>query len=370
MGMVAERRAVIAGGGIGGLASGVALGRAGFDVQVLERAPSLEPLGAGLSLWPNAVHALRALDLGEVADAPGVPRGGGALRRADGSVLASYDPAEIERRYGAPLVGVHRGDLQQALVGALGPEKVRCDAGVSGLAPEGVRLCDGSVLEADLVVGADGLHSVIREHVAGAADPRESGIVAYRGVVEQRGDVPAGERWGAGSVAGLLPLSGDRVYWYVAFMGDATADQGELRERAGEYASPVPEIVAATDPEAVLCHVPFDRPPPERMAAGNAALVGDAAHPMLPFLGQGACSALEDAVALGSAVAAEANLDLALAAYEAERLPRAATLVKGSRAASRAALAQSAAVRAVRNAAVRALPASMRMRQLDRVIEG
>ena len=367
---VADRRAVISGGGIGGLASGIALDRAGFDVQVLERAPSLEPLGAGLSLWPNAVHALRALGLGEVADAPGVPRGGGALRRADGSVLASYDPVEIEQRYGAPLVGVHRADLQQALVGALGPEKVRCDAGVSGLAPEGVRLCDGSVLEADLVVGADGLHSVIREHIAGAEDPHDSGIVAYRGVVEQRSDVPAGERWGAGSVAGLLPLSRDRVYWYLAFMGDASGDTDELHERAGEYGSPVPEIVAATDPDAVLCHVPFDRPPPDRMVAGNAALVGDAAHPMLPFLGQGACSALEDAVALGSAVAAEASLDRALAAYEAKRLPRAAKLVKGSRAASRAALAQSAALRAARNAAVRALPDSMRMRQLDRVIEG
>lgn len=368
--MAADMRAVIAGGGIGGLASGVALGRAGFDVQVVERAPSLEPLGAGLSLWPNAVHALRALGLGEVADAPGIPRGGGALRRADGSVLATFDPAEIEQRYGAPLVGVHRGDLQRALVDALGPEKVRCDAGASGLAPAGVRLADGNVLEADLVVGADGLHSVIREQIAGVADPRDSGIVAYRGVVEQRAEIPAGERWGAGSVAGLLPLSRDRVYWYLAFMGDASGDGGELHQRAGEFGSPVPEIVAATEPDAVLCHVPFDRPPPDRMVAGNAALVGDAAHPMLPFLGQGACSALEDAVALGSAVAAEASLDRALAAYEAERLPRAAKLVKGSRTASRAALAQSAALRAARNAVVRALPDSMRMRQLDRVIEG
>ena len=124
--------AAVVGGGIGGLAAGIALSRAGMDVTVYERADEIRPLGAGLSIWPNGVRALRALGLDDVVDASGVSHGGGALRRADGSSLAEFDPAMIAERYGEPLVGLHRGALHLALLKELGRDRLELGTEVRG----------------------------------------------------------------------------------------------------------------------------------------------------------------------------------------------------------------------------------------------
>lgn len=358
--------AVVVGAGIGGLAAGIALDRAGMDVTVYERAEEIRPLGAGLSIWPNGVRALRALGLDGVVDAPGVSPGGGALRRSDGSTLAEFDPEVLSNRYGEPLVGLHRGALHLALTEALGRVRVELGQQVESLTDDGLRLGDDTEIQADLVVGADGLHSSMRAGILGDGTPDDSGIVAYRGVSSWERPVPAGEWWGEDGVAGLLPLPQGKVYWYVAHRGDP--DPGSIDRWTDEFGEPLPGIVAATPVNEVLCHRLYDRAPAGCWSRGNATLLGDAAHPMLPFLGQGACSALEDAVALGQAVATATDVRQAIAAYETERVPRAARLVKGSRQAARACLVPSAAGRQVRNALVSRVPASLRLRQLDQVV--
>lgn len=361
------RSAIVVGAGIGGLAAGIALRGAGWEVSVLERASEIRPLGAGLSIWPNGVAALRSLGAGAVADSPEVPRSDGALRRSDGTELAGFDPADFERRFGAPLVGVHRGDLMDALLEALG-EPPRTGAEVIEVGAGSVRLGDGEELRADLIVGADGIRSTVREWAIGAAEPVDSGIVAWRGVAALSGEVPAGEWWGSGCVAGLLPLSAGRIYWYVAYRG-AEGDREELRHRAGGFAAPVPDAVVATG-DAVLCHRLFDRPPADRWSRGPVTLLGDAAHPMLPFLGQGACSALEDAVALAASLDGRTDVEAALTDYEGARRPRTANLVKGSRSAARVALLEPGPLRAVRNFAVAHVPMALRMRQVAAIVGG
>lgn len=364
MGAKVERTAVVVGAGIGGMAAGIALSRAGWDVTVHERSRSLEPLGAGLSIWPNGVRALRALGLGDAIG--GARLQGGALRRADGSPLAEFDPVVIDQRYGAPLIGLHRGDLQAALAERLGEERIRLGSEVTSVDERDVRFADGSTHAPGLIVGADGINSVVRRHVVGDGDPRDSGAVAFRGVSDVGTDVPAGEWWGDGSIAGLLPLADGRTYWYLAFHGDD--ERGQLERRVRGYGPAVNAAVAATDPGAVLVHRLYDRAPVRRWSKERATLLGDAAHPMLPFLGQGACSALEDAVALGEAAAANDDVSAVLAAYEAARVKRAELLVKRSRSAGRVALAGSAAARRLRDAVLARTPASVRLRQLDSVI--
>lgn len=358
------RHAAVIGAGIGGLAAGIALRRAGWSVTVFERAEEIRPLGAGLSVWPNGVLALRALGLGAVADE--APPTGGALRRADGTELADFDPQVIVERYGAPLVGIHRGDLHEALVAGLGSDCIQLDSSVAELAEGELRLTDGSTHGAELIVGADGINSTVRATLVGDGEPRDSGIVAFRGLAEFAGEVPAGEWWGSGSVAGLLRLMGGRVYWYVAFRGEP--DPAELDRRLGDYAAPVAEIVAATPAGAVLVHRLFDRRPTHGWSSGTTTLLGDAAHPMLPFLGQGACSALEDAVALGEAVTEHAETSNAIAAYEVARYERTAALVRGSERAAKVALTRPGFRARLRNALVAGVPASLRLRQLDAVV--
>lgn len=358
--------AAVVGGGIGGLAAGIALSGAGMDVTVYERAREIRPLGAGLSIWPNGVRALRTLGLGAVVDAAGVSRGGGALRLANGSPLAEFDPAVIATRFGEPLVGLDRGALHLALIDRLGRDRLRLETTAESVTEDGLRLADGTEAQADLIVGADGLHSVLREEILGDGAPDDSGIVAYRGVSSWERPVPAGEWWGDESVAGLLPLPEGRVYWYLAHRGNPEPESiGLLLD---EYDEPLPQVVAATSAEAVLCHRLYDRDPADRWSRGTATLLGDAAHPMLPFLGQGACAALEDAVALGEAVAEADGVHQAIEAYETNRVARTAALVKGSRRAAKAALVRSAAGRRLRNVLVSRVPATVRLRQLDQVI--
>jgi 2-polyprenyl-6-methoxyphenol hydroxylase-like FAD-dependent oxidoreductase len=359
-----SRTAAVVGAGIGGLAAGIALSRGGWEVTVYEAAEELRPLGAGLSIWPNGVRALRALGIGAVAD--GAAPGGGALRRADGTPLASFDPATIERRYGAPLVGLHRADLHAALLGGLGGDRVRTGTRLEALEGGRLRFAGGTELEPGLIVGADGLGSTVRSAILGDGEPRDSGIVAFRGVADPGREVPAGEWWGAGVVAGLLPLADGRVYWYVALRspGGAPLPETPVAELGG-LDPVVAAVVAGTAAAEVLRHRLYDRPPARGWSRGNTTLLGDAAHPMLPFLGQGACSALEDAVALGEALAAGAEVPAALAGYEDARAKRTALLVKGSRRAANAALARSGLARAARNLLVSRLPEAARLRQLD-----
>ena len=363
-------RAVVAGGGIGGLAVAIALREAGLDVTVLERSQELQPIGAGLSIWPNGVRALRTLGLGELADPAHALAAEGALRRSDGSELAAFDASAIEARFGAPLVGLHRADLLRALLARAeqAGAEVRWGGEVEEAEPGRVRFTGGEVIEADLVVGADGINSVVRGAVLGDGAPRDSGIVAWRGIANgAAASAPPGEWWGPGTAAGVLPLTGDRSYWYVAYRG-AVGEVAELERRLEPFGPPIAAIVAATPEPDRLCHALFDRDPAHSWSRGSLTLLGDAAHPMLPFLGQGACSALEDAVALGAALTRSASVEPALAAYESERRPRAAKLVKGSRRAGRAALAESAAARAIRDRLVSIAPAGLRLRQLDPIV--
>ena len=355
------RRAAVIGAGIGGLAAGIALDQAGWEVSVYEAAREVRPIGAGLSIWPNGVRALQALGLDALVAAAARPSP--AVRRADGSVLAGFTAAALADRFGEPLVSVHRADLHEALLASLGDGKLSLGARLVASEGEQLRFADGSVERADLVVGADGVNSAVRSALFRDGEPRDSGLAAFRGVAQFDGEVAEGEWWGARGSAGMLRLGGDRVYWFVCFRGEP--DPGALPDYLADFGPSLAEVVERTPARDVLLHRLVDRGPLRGWSQGTTTLLGDAAHPMLPFLGQGACSALEDAVALGKAIGANETAPAALAQYERERLKPTAALVAGSRRMSRLIFMRSAAARRARNAIVPRVPASMRLRQLD-----
>ena len=325
------RRAIIAGAGVGGLATALAMSRAGLDAMLCERAEALEEFGAGLQLTPNATRVLAKLGaLADVRAVAMVPEAVVALRGSDDAVLMRLPLDNAEQRWGAPYLALHRADLQQALAGVAGRrDMIRLHLGstVAAVAIDEDRLAvertQGATTireAADLLVGADGLRSGVREKLAAGGDDS----LAFTGRVAFRATIPAelvDSRWSESRVVLRLgpnahlvhyPLRAginrqcrrrDRRRWRggeTEHPWDGVADRPALdRAFAGWSASTRNLIAAAT---AWRAWPLYGRPALGSFSLGRIALVGDAAHPMVPFLAQGAAQAIEDAGALGAAL--------------------------------------------------------------------
>lgn len=320
--------AIVVGAGIGGVTAAVALQRCGWQVTVLERAPELGEVGAGISVWPSAVAVLEELGVKGVEKAAAVSKPA-AMRKPDGRVVVAAADLGVE----IPVM-IHRAQLHDLITTEFGPAiTVRTGYEVTTVEQDETGVTINGELRADLVVAADGLRSVIRSALVPAYQgPRYSGYTAYRGIADVEIDDGGGETWGRGQRFGYARLIDGRIYWY------ATANQPV--GRGGDHASvtkgfadwhdPIPALLAGT--EAVLQNDIFDLTVPlVPFVQGRVVLLGDAAHAMTPNLGRGACAAIEDAGALAKCLAAPGPLDAALAAYDRERRPEATKLVKRSR---------------------------------------
>jgi 2-polyprenyl-6-methoxyphenol hydroxylase-like FAD-dependent oxidoreductase len=359
--------AVVAGAGIGGLAAAVALRRQGWDVTVLERAPALEPVGAGLGLAPNALHALDAIGLGDEVRRFSAVQGQGGVRRPDGRWLVRTDLGVMAERFGDPQLMALRADLVGLLAGRLAEGTLRTGVTVTGVDPgdpgdpaRRARVATSAGdLAADLVVAADGIRSPIRAALfPGHPGPRYSGCTAWRFVAPEpdRSPSPA-ETWGRGTVFGAVSLADGRVYCYASAFVPAGARPGdelaELKRRFGGWHDPIPGLIGSVSPDAVLHDdVYWMAEPLPAYHRGRVAVLGDAAHAMTPHLGQGACQAIEDAVVLASVAGTGTGAGAApdLAAYTAARLRRTRMVARGSYRATRLTGLTSRPATALRNA--------------------
>jgi 2-polyprenyl-6-methoxyphenol hydroxylase-like FAD-dependent oxidoreductase len=377
-----ESQALIIGAGIGGLAAAVALRQAGYAVRVFERAQELKEVGAGITLWPNAVKALRKLGLETIVDEQSIPTAVGGIYTWQGKVVAQTTTSEVERLCGAPTVALHRAELQVALLHALeelapGEPVVQFGAHLERFEQDNQGItaffADGRQARGSLLVGADGIHSVVRQQIFGSEPPRYAGFTAWRAITPMPADVKllAGECWGRGQVFGIVPLSRERIYWFATHNvpeGEEDMPSGRkqelLRLFQGWYPA-IPTLINATPEDAILHNDIYDRPPLATWSQGRVTLLGDAAHPMTPNLGQGACQALEDAVVLGASLRAGGSIQQALQIYQATRLPRANLVATRSRQVG--ALVQRSGRLAcwARNMLIRLLPASLRLKQLE-----
>ncbi|MFI7210253.1 FAD-dependent monooxygenase [Micromonospora maritima] len=343
-----DGRAVVVGGGVGGLAAGIALRAAGWSVTVLERSAALPRTGTGLGIWPGAMRALDALGVGDEVRRRGRRQAGGVIRRPDGSRIATVDVDRLERRHGEPVHLVTRPVLLAALAGALPEPVLRLAAPVSD---------PGALRDAyDLVVGADGITSVVRAALHGDRYPlRHAGVVAWRGVVDVE-VAEGGETWGRGRKFGLTPAGPGRTNWYAAVSRPEghpapADDRAELRRLFGDWHRPVPQVLDALTPEGILRHEIRDLTPLPSYVGDRTALLGDAAHAMTPDLGQGACQALIDAVALADCLRAADDLPAGLRAYDRRRRRPTQRIAAGARWAGR--LSQARRLLPVRDAVLR-----------------
>ncbi|MDX8050111.1 FAD-dependent monooxygenase [Lentzea sp. BCCO 10_0798] len=336
-------KAIVVGGGIGGLATAVSLRRVGWEVVVHERAATFGEVGAGVGVMPNALRALEWLGLADEVRRLGTPRVSGGVRASDGRWLVHLPDVGQQN-----VIAIHRADLHGVLLRALPPEILFNNAEVTGV----------DELDADLVVAADGINSRLRaELLPDAPGPVYAGATAWRGVAPGPYELPLSQTLGPGGEAGVLPLGDGRVCWYVATVAPASADLDPVALFAGWH-DPLPELLAST-PD-VIRHDIYELPLLPTFVSGRVALLGDAAHAMTPYLGQGACMALEDAVTL-------ASVDGDLARYDALRRPRAQSVWKGSRMAGKFGIeVRSPVALALRNFAFRVVPPSLAMRGMTR----
>jgi 2-polyprenyl-6-methoxyphenol hydroxylase-like FAD-dependent oxidoreductase len=362
-------RAVVIGSGIGGLTAAVALCRSGWQVTVLERAPSLEPVGAGIGLAPNGQRALDVIGLGDDIRDLAAWQGDGGMRDPRGRWLARTNSAAAAERFGGPLVLVHRATLIDRIAGRLPDRAVRtnspaglADPGVAGGRPARVRTPEGE-LEADLVIGADGINSgVSRVLFPGHPGAAYSGLTTWRVVGPAPGrPFEPHETWGRGALWGTQPLKDGRIYAYAAAVAPAGAraaddEKAELLRRFGDWHDPIPEIIAAAESGRVLRNDVYHLIDPlPSFHRGRTVLIGDAAHAMAPTLGQGGNQAIEDAIVLAHHLTPGADLAAGLAAYSAERLPRTTAVVRKAAQIARLVSLTSAPAVAVRNSLMSAV---------------
>jgi 2-polyprenyl-6-methoxyphenol hydroxylase-like FAD-dependent oxidoreductase len=369
-------KVLVAGGGIGGLTAALAVRSAGADVEVLERGHVPGEVGAGLALWPNGQRALAALGIDQV---PGLAVSRLEFRSRRGRLLTETPIGAFRARYGYELLMVHRAELHSSLLAALPPETIRLGSEVTAVEQDArsvsVLLASGERLRAELLIGADGLRSAVRRSLLADGEPRYSGATCWRGTATfEMGERPSLNWWGRGGEFGLFPLPGGRIYWFgVLDRPERQADgpkgrRADVLQAFGSWPEPVAAVVQATEEGDILRNDLYDRPPTRAWGRGRVTLLGDAAHPMLPNAAQGACQALEDAVALGAALAAEPS-ERALAAYEASRLRRANGFVSQSRRTARLVQAKNPVAAALRDLAVAHLPRSVLLSQLDATMQ-
>ena len=334
------RQILVIGAGISGLATAVALQRRGHNVIVIEERSDTSSGGAGISIWPNALAALDEIGLGDAVRDSGGRVTAGALRWRDGTWLRRPARERLVKALGEPLVVIRRSALTEILADALADGTLHNGLAVRELVTTAdgvrVRLSDSATWEADAVVGADGTRSVVARHLNGALFDRYVGYTAWRGVADYSLDPDvAGEVIGPCIEFGHVPLGLDRTYWFATERAPEgrVAPQGELtylKTSFASWADPIPAVLAATDPKDVLHNDLYDRDQARQWSRGPVLVVGDAAHPMRPHLGQGGCQGIEDAAILARFVDGDGDLGTAFARFVEFRRPRVRSLVRES----------------------------------------
>lgn len=340
-------KAIVIGAGMAGLTTGYALRRAGYRVEIYEKTRQLRPAGAGISLWSNGIKVLNQLGLGEEIAQIGGQMDRMEYRSHTDELLSDIDLSPLVEKVGQRPYPVSRTDLQQMLLKAVGEADVRLgcrcvdieedSSGVTAI------FADGTRTTGDVLIGADGVHSIVRPHVVGEEiKVRYAGYVNWNGLVEASPNLCAKNVWviyvGEGKRASMMPVGGDRFYFFFGCpMEQETRVEPEDRRQElatlfVEWPQPVQNLIEKLDPLQLNRLEIGDIDPLPRLVKGKVALIGDAAHATTPTLGQGGCQAMEDAEVVSRyLITTNISVEDALLRYENERKERTANLVLKAR---------------------------------------
>ena len=339
-----RQRALIIGGGIGGLAAAISLRLGGIEAHVYERALELKEVGAGLSLWSNGSKALDLLGLRDPWRSITTPLMRADTRLPSGRVLGWLNVGKLNATSAHPSVAAHRGELLDLLHQAIPLATVHVGKELHHFADNGdgvtAAFTDGSEVQGAFLVGADGISSLARRQLFPSAVAAYAGYSTWRGVAR----MDPGPGWpkralvrtvGRGEYFGVGEISRNRYLWYATKnMAEEAAEpegrKGTLLRHFGQWHHPIPELLATTHESDMLLHPVYKMPVMQRWSKGRITLLGDAAHPIEPSLGMGAALALEDAVVLARCLKEHDDVRSALIRYQELRRPRVKKIVRAS----------------------------------------
>jgi 2-polyprenyl-6-methoxyphenol hydroxylase-like FAD-dependent oxidoreductase len=335
--MATTPKILIVGAGIGGLTAAIALRQAGLGVEIFERAAALKEIGAGIGLSANAMRVLQHLGLMQQAVDRGTVIKAAVSYTSSGHTLSRM-PVHLTD---VPAVCLHRAELQQTLLSALpahcvhlGEEFVQFDTTPAGVT---VHFAHGRTAVGDVLIGADGLRSRVRAQLLGDGEPVYRGYQCWRGVCDHPASELLTETFGTGLRLGLVPIGRRGTAWWCTANEAEGAGEGpegiqaKLLRWFGNWHPPIREVIAGTDPTAIIKSAMYDRRPVKTWSKEACTLLGDAAHPSTPNMGQGGGMAIEDAVVLARCLSNYSDAATALRVYQRLRYPRTAKVTRISR---------------------------------------
>lgn len=382
--MSTSRKAIILGAGIGGLTAALFLQKQGWEVVIYEKKESLSEFGAGIVLAANAMYVLHQLGLAEQVQAAGAKVGMAEIRTWEGKPITTVPVAKQATQYGTYSYLIHRVKLQTILFENLAEQTsvimnkkmIDFEQDISQVV---IRFNDGTEDIGHLLIGADGIHSQVAQQLLGSETLRYSGYTAFRGITpfaDKRYIPELGggfESWGRGRRFGFSQIGEGQVFWFAAI----NSEPGMEIERKKQHVlwqfkgwhHPIEQVIKATDERVILTHDIFDRKPLKHWSQGRVILLGDAAHPMLPNLGQGGAQAMEDAYVLAQCLESISphslsSLTEAIHRYETTRKPRVNRVVRQSRRMARLVQMSNPVAIMLRNRLLSVLPDDIQMKQL------
>ena len=372
-------KALIIGGGIAGLTTAIALRQRGFDCQVYEATAAIKPVGAGIMMASNAMHVFDKLNLAEKVIQVSCPIEKANITNEKLALIQATDFRYVEEKFGYGVYAMHRARLQQVLLEELPSDAVSTGKRFVKLNQQDNKVIahfeDGSTAEGDVLLGADGLHSRVRPFVCNTT-LRYGGQTTWRGVaslkLSNQFKSAAYEAWGGKARFGFVEIAQDEVYWYAAL----TAAAGEKEDVAGmrqrllssfsSFADPIPQIIAESEENNIIRTDIFDIKPFQKWFEKRVCLIGDAAHPTTPNMGQGGAQAVEDALSLADALAYAQEVEDAFRLFRDKRIKKASMVTQNSYLFGKIAHLESG--RKIRDFVFRKLPPQISTKQLEKIL--
>ena len=336
-------KALIIGAGMGGMSAAAALKQQGIECEIFEAVEEMKPVGAAISVWSNGVKCMNHLGMGYIMDKLGGPMLSMAYQEAKtGQVMTQFSLAPLIEAVGERPCPVSRADLQSMMIDDWGRDKVQFGMRIQSVDQDanGVTAYfeDGSVAKGDFMIAADGVASTVRSHVIGyELERRYAGYVNWNGLVEIDEAIAPAEQWttfvGDGQRVSLMPIADNRFYFFfdvplpIGLEEDRTTLRSDLKGYFADWCQPVQTLIDALDPQTTNRVEVHAAAPLPHFVKDRIAVLGDSAHPTTPDIGQGGCSAMEDAVELGKAFSETKDIESALKIYESNRKERAQELV-------------------------------------------